>query len=67
MVGQLNVLSDWELWACALTLERRRGQDVAAIIAKRISELAMAGDHDGLSNWKIIASRIDHLQEASWT
>ncbi|MDB5701456.1 MAG: hypothetical protein JWL66_1655 [Sphingomonadales bacterium] len=66
MVGQLNVLSDWELWACALTLERRYGQNVATIIAKRISELAVAGDHDGVANWKIIASRIDQLKEASW-
>ena len=60
-------MTEWELWACALTLERQHGEDALSFIADRISKLAMAGDFDGVAKWKIIAARFDQLQEASWT
>jgi hypothetical protein len=64
---QPKLMTDWELWACALALERRHGEKVVPVIAERISELASDGDFDGVANLKIIAGRIDQLREASWT
>jgi hypothetical protein len=64
--GRPKLLTDWELWACALSLERRHGESALPVIADRISKLAMAGDFDGVANWKIIAARFDQLQEAAW-
>jgi hypothetical protein len=64
---QPKLMTNWELWACALALERRHGEKVVPVIAERISELAGAGDFAGVANWKIIAGRIDQLREASWT
>jgi hypothetical protein len=64
---QPRLMTEWELWACALTLERQHGEDALSFIADRISKLAMAGDFDGVANWKVIATRFDRLQEATWT
>jgi hypothetical protein len=64
---QPRLMTEWELWACALTLETQHGEDALSVVADRISKLAMAGDFDGVANWKIIAARFDQLQEASWT
>jgi hypothetical protein len=61
-----KLLTEWELWACALSLERRHGQNALPVIADRISKLARAGDFDGVANWKIIAARFDQLQGAAW-
>jgi hypothetical protein len=61
-----KLLNDWELWACALSFESRHGANVVAYIAERISELALAGDYDGVANFRIIAARIDRLQDAAW-
>lgn len=65
-VERPRILSDWELWACALLLQSRHGDNAVPVIADRISKLAKAGDFDGVANWKIIAARFDQLQDAVW-
>jgi hypothetical protein len=61
-VGQPNLLTDWELWACALAMERQHGNEAEEAAAQRVIALALAGDFDGVMNWKIIASRLDQLR-----
>ncbi|AYJ86911.1 hypothetical protein D3Y57_14385 [Sphingomonas paeninsulae] len=61
-VGQPTLLSDWELWACAVAMERQHGAKADEAVAQRVTELALAGDYDGVTNWKIIASRLDQLK-----
>jgi hypothetical protein len=56
------VISDWELWACATTVERQHCGDAPRFIAKRIEELALAGDDKGVEVWNAIASRLDQLR-----
>jgi hypothetical protein len=64
---QSGLMTEWESWACALMLERKHGDDALSVIANRIAKLAMAGDFEGVANWKIISARFDQLQEATWT
>lgn len=54
-------LPEWELWACALAIERQYGDDAPQHIAERIGALAMAGDEAGVETWKAIAARYDRL------
>ncbi|WP_066807087.1 DUF6961 family protein [Sphingomonas asaccharolytica] len=54
-------LPEWELWACALAIERQYGDDAPRHIAERISALAIAGDEAGVETWKAIANRYDQL------
>ena len=45
-----KIMSDWELWACALLIEQHHGKNALSVIADRILKLAMAGDFDGVAN-----------------
>lgn len=58
-------LPDWELWACALAIERQYGDDAPRHIADRITTLALAGDEAGVAAWKAIAARYDRLSPAA--
>ncbi|WP_416221813.1 DUF6961 family protein [Sphingomonas sp. S1-29] len=53
---------DAERWAEALHLEREHGPRAPAVIAERMSALALAGDGPGVQRWKAIAERYDQLQ-----
>jgi hypothetical protein len=57
------VTPDEERWAEALAVERQYGEAAAAHIAERITELALAGDNDGVARWIEIAVRLDALNE----
>lgn len=54
-------LLEWELWACALAIERQYGDDAPRHIGERITKLALAGDEAGVETWDAIASRYDQL------
>jgi len=54
-------LPDWELWACALAIERQYGDEAPFYIAERIETLRLAGDNEGVEAWKAIADRFDKL------
>lgn len=55
-------LPEWEIWACALEVERQYGDDGPRRIAERIGALALAGDAIGVEAWKAIAARYDQLR-----
>ena len=54
-------LPDWELWACALAVERQHGADAPWHIAERIGALALQGDSEGAAAWKAIANRFSAI------
>ena len=56
-------ISDRELWACALAVERRYGDRAPVHVAERIGALVLDGDHDGVEVWKAIAARLDQLRQ----
>lgn len=60
-------LTDWELWACAASVERQHGEKAPRHVAERIGALALAGDVDGVEAWKLIATRLDQLRSGSST
>lgn len=55
------MLSDRELWACANQVLESHGEKAPVFVAERIGALALAGDMDGIANWKAIARRLDQL------
>jgi len=58
------VLTDKELWACAMEVQRQHGEQAPVFIAERIGALALAaGDEAGIATWKAIAARYDQLRE----
>lgn len=54
-------LPDWEIWACAQTIQANYGQCGPIYIAERIGALALAGDDAGVATWKRIAEAYDAL------
>ncbi len=56
------MISDWELWSIACTVERQHGEDAPRFIAERIGALALAGKMDGLEVWRQVAARVDQLR-----
>jgi hypothetical protein len=56
------MLSDWELWACALEVEKQHGVQSPQFISERLVALARAGDEDGALAWTGISNRYDQLQ-----
>jgi hypothetical protein len=55
------VLSDWELWAVAATVENEHGAHAPVFVAERIGVLVLAGDAAGVEAWKAIAQRLAKL------
>ena len=53
---------DEERWAEALAIERQHGADARYFIAKRLGELALAGDTAGATRLQAIAARLDQLR-----
>ena len=56
-----NVMSDRELWACAVQVESQHGNHAPVFVAERIGALALACDVAGVAIWKEIARRLDQL------
>lgn len=56
-------LADWELWGCALTIERHYGSMWEEHVAARLKTLASAGDWAGVATWVGIAARLDRLRD----
>lgn len=61
------MISDWELWACAQRVVEQHGTKAADHIASRVTELAEAGDEEGVRTWLAIADRIDQLVDYKGT
>lgn len=61
------MLTDWELWACAATVERQHGNKVSSFIAERIGELAQRGDRPGVETWQAIALRLEQMNGSGFT
>jgi hypothetical protein len=55
-------LPDWELWGCALTVERQYGSMWEAHVVARVEALATAGDWAGVATWIEIAARLGRLR-----
>ena len=55
-------LTDRELWACALEVEKARGDQAPRWIAERIGALALSGGAAGVATWRAIAGRLDHVR-----
>ena len=58
-----RLLPDWELWSCALSVERQFGSTAYAHVAERVGTLARAGDWKGVATWRAIAARLDRLHD----
>lgn len=57
------VLTDRELWGCAEEVIKQHGAKSPMHVARRIGELATAGDLAGIATWKAIAARVDQLMD----
>ena len=47
-IEEQNVLSEHEIWACAIEVHRQHGDDAIAFAGKRIDALIQAGDVPGV-------------------
>lgn len=57
------MMSERELWACALLVEREYGDGADAHIAERVTALALVGDAAGVERWRAIADKLDQLRD----
>lgn len=57
----MQLLSEWELWACANHYVASHGDDAPIIAALRADELLADGDLDGVDNFLAIIRRIHAL------
>jgi len=55
------VVTDRELWACALQVEHTHGERAPTFVAERVGELVLAGDAAGIERWQLIAAKLDQL------
>lgn len=60
----MNLLSEWELWACANSYVKKHGEDAAIFAAMRADELAEAGDERGAANFRAIVRRCNEMLAA---
>lgn len=58
------MLAEWELWACANTMDQEHGPDAPAAIAERIETLTRQDDVAGVATWKAITERYTRLIKA---
>lgn len=63
MTDDLPMTNDRELWACAVHVLCRHGEEASAFVCERVATLARAGDEAGVKTWLSIATRIDALSE----
>lgn len=58
----LALISERELWACALQVLGRHGDAVDQFMADRVADLSAKGDREGVATWLAIAHRADQLR-----
>lgn len=57
------MISDREIWTCAIEQICQHGDDAAVQTAMRADELLERGDIDGARAWQLIVRRINQLEE----
>lgn len=57
------MISNRELWACALQVQQQHGDGANRFVAERVGALALSGDEEGVTVWKEIARRLDQLRD----
>lgn len=57
-------MMEWEIWAVAEQVLRLHGDTAPLFIAERIGNLTLAGDDQGVSNWKQISHCVWQLRIA---
>jgi len=57
----MTMTDDQVALGAAMMMLRRHGQNAELRVAERIGELAAAGDLDGVSFWKVIATHMDRI------
>ena len=55
------MISEKEIYALALLVERKHGEDGTRYIAERVGKFASEGQQGGVDLWKAVASRFDEL------
>ena len=63
LVTFLMLTHDQELWAMAVWVENHHGDAGEDFIARRITQLAQAGEQDGVKLWQDVARRHAQLCE----
>ena len=63
MAGPNGVISEKEIYALALFVERKHGEDGPRYIAERIGKFANENDQGGVDLWEAVASRFARLNE----
>lgn len=56
------MISDRDIWASALLMVKRYGEDAGMEAANRSDELLAEGDVDGAATWRRIVTAIEQLQ-----
>jgi hypothetical protein len=59
----LDMLTEWELWACANHFVEKHQADAPIMAAMRADELLAEGDFDGVRAFNAIVRRINQLLE----
>ena len=54
---------DREIWACALAILRRYGEEASTHSGQRADELLASGDAEGHRTWIQILERINQLEQ----
>ena len=57
----MSILTERELWACAIEVLRQHGSRAPAFVAERIGALVLAGDAAGVATWKATAAKLQLL------
>lgn len=52
---------DQELWALAMSIERKHGKKGPQVIAEKIGAYALAGEIDAVTLWRQVAQRYNDL------
>lgn len=57
----MPVTRDQELWALALSIERKHGDRVADYIAERVATFEQSGPPEAAALWRRVQTRLEHL------
>lgn len=58
-------MSEWELWACAEHVAKRKGDAAETFVRERIDALTRLNDDDGVATWRAIDNRLAALRHRS--
>lgn len=60
-IQEANILSEQEIWACAIEVHRQHGERALAFCRERRDALLDAFDPEGFYTWKQIEERVEQL------